>query len=67
MDFYVARSGESPQTNMQTRVTYVTPSSLSPWTVRELAGKGRLPCVRITRKLLFDLRDLDALIDREKA
>jgi excisionase family DNA binding protein len=40
---------------------------LSPWTVRELAGKGRLPCVRITRKLLFDLRDLDALIDREKA
>ena len=40
---------------------------LSPWTVRELAGKGRLPVVRITRKLQFDLRDLEALIDRERA
>ena len=40
---------------------------LSPWTIRELTWKGRLPVVRITRKLLFDLRDLDALIDREKA
>jgi excisionase family DNA binding protein len=40
---------------------------LSPWTIRELAGKGRLQVVRITRKLLFDLKDLDALIDREKA
>jgi len=39
---------------------------LSTWTVRELTGKGRLPVVRITRKLLFDLRDLDALIDQEK-
>jgi excisionase family DNA binding protein len=39
---------------------------LSPWTVRELTGKGRLPVVRITRKLLFDLRDLDALIEQEK-
>ena len=41
--------------------------ALSPWTVRDLAGKGRLPVVRITRKLLFDLKDLDALIDSEKA
>lgn len=27
VDFYVARSGESPQTNIQTRVTDVTPTS----------------------------------------
>jgi excisionase family DNA binding protein len=40
---------------------------LSPWTVRDLTWKGRLPVVRITRKLLFDLRDLDELIDQEKA
>jgi excisionase family DNA binding protein len=40
---------------------------LSTWTVRELTWKGRLPVVRITRKLLFDLQDLDALIDQEKA
>jgi excisionase family DNA binding protein len=39
---------------------------LSTWTVRDLTWKGRLPVVRITRKLLFDLRDLDALIDQEK-
>jgi len=39
---------------------------LSSWTVRELTWRGKLPVVRITRKLLFDLRDLDELIDREK-
>ena len=39
---------------------------LSPWTVRELTYKGTLPVVRLTRKLLFDLRDLERLIETAK-
>ena len=39
---------------------------LSPWTIRELVWKGRLPLVRLTRKLLFDLRDLDRLVEQAK-
>lgn len=40
---------------------------LSPWTVRELTWKGKLPAVRLVRKLLYDRRDLDRLIDEAKA
>jgi hypothetical protein len=43
---------------------------LSEWSVRDLEGAGVLPRVRIPlpnagemRKLLFDVRDLDRLID----
>ena len=39
---------------------------VSPWTVRELEWKGKLPRVRISRRLLFDQRDVDRLIEREK-
>jgi excisionase family DNA binding protein len=39
---------------------------LSPWTVRELTYKGTLPVVRLTRKLLFDLRDLERVIEHAK-
>jgi len=38
---------------------------LSPWTVRELQWKGKLPRVDLGRKLLFDRADLDALIERQ--
>jgi len=40
--------------------------ALSIWTVRELVWKGRLPAVRLTRRLHFDRRDLDRLIDHAK-
>jgi excisionase family DNA binding protein len=36
--------------------------SLSTWTVRELIWKGTLPHVRLGRRILVDLQDLDALI-----
>jgi len=39
---------------------------LSPWTIRELVWKGQLPVVRMTRKLLFDLRDLDRVVEQAK-
>lgn len=39
---------------------------ISPWTVRELIWRGRLPAVRITRKVHLDLRDLDSFIERAK-
>lgn len=40
--------------------------AISPWTVRELQWKGKLPRVDLGRKLLFDQVDLDALIERQK-
>ncbi len=46
---------------------------VSEWTVRSLEWEGVLPRVRIPngkggeiRKLLFDVRDLDRLVDRSK-
>ena len=35
--------------------------------VRNLQASGELPCVRITRRVQFDQRDLDALIERHKS
>jgi excisionase family DNA binding protein len=39
---------------------------MTPWTVRTLIGNGTLPVVRLTRRLLFDQRDLDRLIEGAK-
>jgi excisionase family DNA binding protein len=39
---------------------------LSSWTVREMIWRGTLPRVRLSRKILLDQRDLDALIDAHK-
>ncbi len=39
---------------------------VSHWTVRDFAWRGELPEVRLGRRLLFDMRDLDALIERNK-
>jgi excisionase family DNA binding protein len=39
---------------------------LSQWTLRELYWKGRVPGVRMTRKIHFDLRDLDSFIEASK-
>ncbi len=40
--------------------------ALSTWTVRDLVWKGRLRVVRLTRRLHFDRRDLDRLIEEAK-
>ncbi len=37
--------------------------SVSHWTVRELINKGSLPYVRIGRRLLVDVRELDRFIE----
>ena len=39
---------------------------LSHWTLRDLVWRGDLAEVRIGRRLLFDQKDLDALIERSK-
>lgn len=40
--------------------------SVSSWTIRDLVWSGALPEVRIGRRLLFDVKDLDALIETSK-
>jgi excisionase family DNA binding protein len=39
---------------------------VSVWTVRDLVSKGKLPVVRLTRRLHFDRQDLDHMIDIAK-
>ncbi len=40
--------------------------SLGPWRIRTLIWSRQLPCVRLGRRVLVDLKDLDALIERCK-
>ena len=39
---------------------------ISVWTVRAMAWRGEIPEVRIGRRLLFDVQDLDSLVERSK-
>jgi len=39
---------------------------VSKWTLRDLIFRGDIPCVRIKRRLLVDVLDLDAYIARFK-
>lgn len=39
---------------------------ISPWTLRRLAWQNTVPVVRLSRRLLFDLKDLDALVEAAK-
>jgi hypothetical protein len=36
------------------------------WALRELIWKGRVPVVRIDRRIQLDVKDLDALIESSK-
>jgi excisionase family DNA binding protein len=36
------------------------------WAVREMYYKGKIPCVRDGSRVLFDIRDLDAWIEKSK-
>jgi len=49
--------------NLQEAAAYL---NLSTWTVRELVWKGRLRVVKLTRKLLFDVTDLERLVEDSK-
>ncbi len=40
--------------------------AISPWTMRELGWADKVPPVRFNRRVYFDLRDLDELIERNK-
>lgn len=39
---------------------------ISPWTVREMIWRGDLACIRLGRRVLLDLQDLDRLIIEHK-
>ena len=36
------------------------------WAMRDLVWRGRIPAVKIDRRVMIDLRDLDALIESSK-
>ncbi len=38
----------------------------SVWSVRELIWNGKLPCVKVGRRIHLDILDLDQWIDRNK-
>jgi excisionase family DNA binding protein len=40
--------------------------ALSYWTLRELIWRGELPSVRVGRRVLVDLEDLDSFVERCK-
>jgi excisionase family DNA binding protein len=40
--------------------------ALGPWRIRSLIYRGELPYIRLGRRLLVDLNDLDALIDSKR-
>ena len=40
--------------------------SLSYWTIRDMASRGEIPCVRAGRRVLIDREDLDDWISRNK-
>ena len=39
---------------------------ISPWTIRAYVSSGKLPAIRAGRRVLLDIRDLDAWIERAK-
>jgi len=40
--------------------------SVSEWTVRDLVAEGKISKVTIRKRILIDVRDLDAYIDKMK-
>ena len=40
--------------------------SLSYWTIRDMASRGEIPCVRAGRRVLIDREDLDHWIEKNK-
>jgi excisionase family DNA binding protein len=38
----------------------------TPWTIREMIWKGKLPAVRDGRRILLDINDLDQWIEANK-
>jgi len=38
----------------------------SPWGIRELQWRGKLPFVKVGRRIHFDINDLDSFIEKNK-
>ncbi len=65
-----ARDMQSPDVAFPRRLCSIheaaTYLAVSDWTVRRMVWTGALPHIRRGRRILLDLRDLDAWIDRAK-
>jgi excisionase family DNA binding protein len=40
--------------------------SLSPWTIRKYISQGRIPCVRIGRRVLIEAAEVERLIAQNR-
>jgi excisionase family DNA binding protein len=59
-------AGPAPKRRLLTLQETAAYLGVSVWTVRDLVWKGKLPVVRLTRRLHFDQRDIDHMIDVAK-
>ncbi len=50
--------------NLTEAATYL---GRSIWALREMYYNGKIPCVRDGRRMLFDIHDLDAWIEKQKS
>jgi excisionase family DNA binding protein len=40
---------------------------ISHWTVRDIAGRGEIPPIKVSHKILrFDIKDIDKFMERKK-
>ncbi len=64
------RDGQSRAQTLPRRLCAIAEAArflaVSTWTVREMVWRGDLPHIRNGRRILLDLRDLEAWVERTK-
>jgi excisionase family DNA binding protein len=65
-----AQGISSPTSHLKKRLYSIAETAeylgRSVWSVRELIWNGKLPCVKVGRRIHLDILDLDQWIDRNK-
>jgi excisionase family DNA binding protein len=63
----VRKETVSPQPRLLTVKQAAQYLATSTWAIRTLGWSGTIPPVRINKRVLFDVRDLDKFVDSAKA
>ncbi len=60
----------NPMQRIPKRLYSVTEASIylgrTVWAVREMIWAGKLPCIKDGRRILLDMRDMDAWVEKNK-